>query len=377
MFLLLWSIFINVTLASVNTRTELICRTFYGSQSAYEIATHTRTIITREPTVTVAFVTKEISTLTHEKPLTFNKTETSISTITTTVTQKLTDNVFTSTSTVYTYQAKPIDIVTVERTKVIHSTTSTDNFAIPTNVGFAPILERLPKDDPNVYYEVTTRPDLIVVTKTFTMAAPANPIKSGQVEDTKDQPMTKVMVKIDGELVPTEMAVARLGVGFHGGVSGLETDLAHFGVMSEGEAAGSAINGDANKQKSNAASLRDSRSGPLEVTKPDSSYVVDDNASLNPLQKIKPPEAALPNQGNIAEAIGHLQGAQKNKRSLEMTEKDDRLAVAESEKLLQWQRADQVMGLRGALNPDPAKTAGAFPTLVSCKFTHSTSSDQH
>jgi len=218
---------------------------------------------------------------------------------------------------------------------------------------------------------------LILVTKTFTMAAPANPIKSGQVEDTKDQPMTKVMVKIDGELVPTEMPVARLGVGFHGGVSGLETDLAHFGVVPGGEAAGSAINADRSKQKSNTALIEDSGSGHLVATKPDSSNVIDDNASSNLLQENKPLKASLPNQGSAADAIGHLQGAQKNKRSLEMTEKDDRLAVAESEKLLQWQRADQVMGLRGALNPDPAKTAGAFPTLVSCEFTHSTSSDQH
>ncbi|PNS15986.1 Grx4 family monothiol glutaredoxin [Sphaceloma murrayae] len=110
-----------------------------GTASPFAVATHSTTVPTNVAPVTVAFTTQATSTLALGPLSTFSKTETSLSTVTKTVTAKLTGTVFTTTSTVHVFDRRFVNITTTFHSVWITSEPYAINLQVPTIEGWIPV----------------------------------------------------------------------------------------------------------------------------------------------------------------------------------------------------------------------------------------------
>lgn len=121
------------------TKTKVLCQTQLGETTAYNVPTHTTTITTTAPVITIAFTTGETITITPENQYTFNRTDTSVTTVTKTVTEKLTGSIFSTTLTKYEYDARFHGYTETVETAVSTSAIWTANHRILAPEGFRPI----------------------------------------------------------------------------------------------------------------------------------------------------------------------------------------------------------------------------------------------
>ncbi|KAF4549340.1 Hypothetical protein D9617_22g066860 [Elsinoe fawcettii] len=91
------------------------------------------------PTVTVGFTTHTTSTLTFEPVSTYHKTETTVSTITKTVTEAVKDSIWTTTSTVHIYDRRYVNITDIHHSVSVSSEPYYIHLQIPTMEGWVPV----------------------------------------------------------------------------------------------------------------------------------------------------------------------------------------------------------------------------------------------
>ncbi|KAF2225255.1 hypothetical protein BDZ85DRAFT_90879 [Elsinoe ampelina] len=123
-----------------STRTDVRCASLMGSISPYRVPTHTTTLSTSLPTVTIAFTTQPTSIITFEPVSTYHKTETTVSTITKTVTEEVKGTTaWTTTSTVHIYDRRYVNITDISHSISISSEPYTIHLQVPTMDGWLPV----------------------------------------------------------------------------------------------------------------------------------------------------------------------------------------------------------------------------------------------
>ncbi|KAG8629268.1 hypothetical protein KVT40_003133 [Elsinoe batatas] len=123
-----------------STRTDVRCASLMGSISPYRVPTHTTTFSTSLPTVTIGFTTQPTSIITFEPVSTYHKTETTISTITKTVTEEVRGTTaWTTTSTVHIYDRRYVNITDISHSVSVSSEPYTIHLQIPTMDGWLPV----------------------------------------------------------------------------------------------------------------------------------------------------------------------------------------------------------------------------------------------
>lgn len=177
---------LQLTVATKATLTEMRCQTHYAFESPASIERHTETVRAFAGDVTVAFTTRETSTLSSEWRQTHTQTQTSISFATQTVTQHVTGDTLSITSTVFALKKSYQNVTETFTTKTISVSPSTNWWW---------------RQTPDFFHPVSPTP-----TKQPAQPTPPSPaIPAHDKVAEESSPEQIVYVYVSGKLLPTPL----------------------------------------------------------------------------------------------------------------------------------------------------------------------------
>lgn len=192
-----------------------------GTASPFAVATHTTTVPIDLSPVTVGFTHQETIVLTYEPVSTYEKTETTVSITTKTVTKAFTGSVFTTTSTVHVFDRHYENITTTYNSVSVSSEPYTINLIVPTIEGWMPINTTTSENVSSTTQTITlkngrVRTTVLPVTATSGDAATITAVPSaGSTANAGSAPVTTIplaspadqiiYILESGQLVPTPL----------------------------------------------------------------------------------------------------------------------------------------------------------------------------
>ena len=360
-------------LAYETTITELKCRTRLGSKSVYEVPTQTTTKTIISAPVTVEFNDTRTITVTPERLHTFENTVTSISTVNSTITQTVTDSIWTTTFTKYVDHGKTVNRTVWQTTGSTVWTTTTVEVVIPTPDGFKYINETAPATTETSSSEATqtaaeSKTEESRPSESQGLAAPDFVGGAGTVYIIKDG---KLMAADMEDLRAAEMSFAEVTNSVMAsdatGASASE-GTATSATATATEDAGKLVTEVEVQSKTPAAAVHEGPTATEDMaaaTDPPSSADSDSAAKADDVssQESEAQDSGAKATGDDDAADTHAPEYKATFHRMPRLPKRD----LEERKLAKREYQKETKGLRGVMLSNVRSASVAFPTLVECK----------
>ena len=344
--------FATSAFAATTTRTELRCQTRLGSSIAYEVPTRTSTSTIIKDPLTVEITQAETVTITPHALATFEVVETSVSTINSTVTERFSGSIWTTTLTRFVDRPKTVNWTTYTTTGSTTWNVTRLNLTMPTTEGFQAIDETAPAfSEPTETFVPTESvidskpsetpsiagPDYIGNAQTFYV------IKDGKLVEAK---LDDLLVAESLQRSATDTAEVR------------STDASGREIPPPRTLSDTSMDTTSAVTSATDTASRTATSSSVKSEESDHETGTDDSRSKHfghDAGKHAPEyTAAFPEVARLPKR--DLKMRKPEKRSLEKRYEDTR----------DYQKA--IKGLRGVIMSNTASASVAFPTLVDCEY---------
>ena len=361
------------------TKTRSQCQTFLGAVSAYNLPTHTTTITTAAPVVTIAFTTGENITITPGNLQTINRTDTSVMTETKTITERLVGTVFSTTLTKYELSAWYENYTETVETLVTSSVTSTFIYNVSAPASFRAVnatASAFTTTESVTSVPASTTPSMtesgsgLLSAASLSMGAAKSNGASGLAQSDKDKMI--VYVFKDGALVPTNIGDIT-GMMGTGDLDKAQTNdkVAGAGVVGIAGGAAPAIKdpdspGHVVGAVGAVTPVTESVQIETTISESTSSVGTVTTITVSTSPAGAEPVTTIPSTDAQTAAPVMTDPASPHRHGHDKRDDDRREEASPSTSAEILPRPTNIKGLQGAFSVDPVKGEVVFPTMVSC-----------